>query len=256
MRAALAGALLAVLAFVGALGMAIVPSEPLVVAVESPESAAELARLRARLIALEDTLGALTPPSRNGGRARLPKPFERRAALAGSGARPLARASRSLPPDSVRWGLSAASVRSLIPFGGALSSDFATTRRHPLLGVRRAHRGVDISAPYGAPIVAPAAGVVRRVGREAGYGLMLEIDHGSGVVTKYAHCSRVLVRAGQTVARGVRVAAVGRSGLASGPHLHYEVHLDGTSVDPLEQALPGAPPDSAGAAGTNWSGEW
>jgi murein DD-endopeptidase MepM/ murein hydrolase activator NlpD len=257
-RAALGGAAVAVLAFLSAVGLALAPREPLVIPVESPESAAELDLLRARLIALEDTLGALASRDARDSRApsvsarTLPRPFARRVAAGEPRRGADARSGRASPPasDSARWGISAASVRSLIPFGGALSSDFASGRRHPLLGVRRPHRGVDISAPHGAPIVAPASGVVRRVGREVGYGLVLEIDHGDGVVTRYAHCSRVHVRAGETITRGQRVAAVGRSGLASGPHLHYEVHVHGTSVDPLGFTLPGRSPDSTSAAGS------
>lgn len=72
---------------------------------------------------------------------------------------------------------------------------------------------------------------------------MLDIDHGNGIATKYAHLSRVMVREGQRVVRGQPIAAVGNSGLATGPHLHYEVHVNGKVVDPLTYVLPGAIPD-------------
>ena len=85
--------------------------------------------------------------------------------------------------------------------------------------------------------------MVVRVGREAGYGLMLEIDHGNGIKTMYAHCSRVMVRRGQRVKRGQEVAAVGNSGLSTGPHLHYEIHINGKVVDPLTYVMPDAIPD-------------
>jgi murein DD-endopeptidase MepM/ murein hydrolase activator NlpD len=72
---------------------------------------------------------------------------------------------------------------------------------------------------------------------------VLEIDHGNGVETKYAHLSRVLVHVGQRVTRGEPIAAIGNSGLSTGPHLHYEVHVNGKVVDPLTYVLPGAIPD-------------
>ena len=137
-----------------------------------------------------------------------------------------------------------ARIPSIMPTAGWLSSAFSRSRFHPILHTSRPHEGIDVSAPMGAPIVAPAAGTVRRVGRERGYGLVLEIDHGDGIVTKYAHCSRVMVRNGQRVRRGQEVAAVGNSGLSTGPHLHYEIHVDGRVVDPLTYVLPeGAIPD-------------
>jgi murein DD-endopeptidase MepM/ murein hydrolase activator NlpD len=95
----------------------------------------------------------------------------------------------------------------------------------------------------GSPIVAPAAGVVARVARERGYGLVLEVDHGNGIVTKYAHTSRILVREGQKVTRGEVIANVGTSGLSTSPHLHYEIHQNGKVVDPLTFVVPGAIPD-------------
>jgi murein DD-endopeptidase MepM/ murein hydrolase activator NlpD len=96
----------------------------------------------------------------------------------------------------------------------------------------------------GAPIVAPAGGVVIRVVKETGYGNVLEIDHGYGITTKYAHCSRIVVRMGQKVKRGQVIANVGNTGLSTGPHLHYEIHVNGKVVDPLTYVLPaGAIPD-------------
>jgi murein DD-endopeptidase MepM/ murein hydrolase activator NlpD len=95
----------------------------------------------------------------------------------------------------------------------------------------------------GAPIVAPASGVVKRVARETGYGNVLEIDHGNGIVTRYAHTSRIDVRQGQRVTRGQTIAAVGKTGLSTGPHLHYEIHVNGKVVDPLTYVLPDVIPD-------------
>jgi murein DD-endopeptidase MepM/ murein hydrolase activator NlpD len=90
----------------------------------------------------------------------------------------------------------------------------------------------------GSPIEAPAAGVVTDARWEAGYGNKIVIDHGFGIVTKFAHASKLLVRTGQRVSRGQRIALVGNSGLATGPHLHYEVHVKGRPVNPLKYVLP------------------
>jgi murein DD-endopeptidase MepM/ murein hydrolase activator NlpD len=131
-----------------------------------------------------------------------------------------------------------AATPSIMPTAGWLSSHFTRSRRHPILHISRPHEGIDVSAPMGAPIVAPAAGRVKTVARERGYGLVLEIDHGNGIVTKYAHCSRINVKSGQRVTRGQTVANVGNSGLSTGPHLHYEIHVNGRVVDPLTYVLP------------------
>ena len=93
-------------------------------------------------------------------------------------------------------------------------------------------------APRGAPIQAPGSGMVTSAGWEAGYGQTVTIDHGYGVVTKFAHASKLLVRRGERVKRGDRVALVGNTGLATGPHLHYEVIVNGRPVDPLRYVLP------------------
>ena len=92
----------------------------------------------------------------------------------------------------------------------------------------------------GASIEAPANGIVTSAQWETGYGNVVIIDHGYGIVTKFAHCSKLLVRAGQRVRRGDKVALVGNTGLATGPHLHYEVHVNGKPVDPLRYVLPDA----------------
>ncbi len=131
-----------------------------------------------------------------------------------------------------------AATPSIMPTQGWLSSAFASMREHPILHVARPHEGIDVSAPMGSPIEAPASGRVISAGWETGYGNTLMIDHGYGVVTRYAHTSRILVSVGQRVKRGQRVALVGNSGLATGPHLHYEVHVNGRPVDPLRYVMP------------------
>ncbi|HEY7893542.1 MAG TPA: M23 family metallopeptidase [Gemmatimonadaceae bacterium] len=135
-------------------------------------------------------------------------------------------------------------IPSIMPTAGWLSSAFSRSRFHPILHIARPHEGIDVSAPMGAPIVAPAAGTVTMVTVQTGYGNVLEIDHGGGIVTKYAHCSRIVVRVGQRVKRGQVIANVGNTGLSTGPHLHYEIHVQGKVVDPLTYVLPaGAIPD-------------
>ena len=131
-----------------------------------------------------------------------------------------------------------AATPSIMPTQGWLSSAFSAMRTHPILHLARPHEGIDVSAPMGSPIEAPAAGVVTDAGWETGYGNTITINHGFGIVTKFAHASKLLVKIGQRVSRGQRIALVGNSGLATGPHLHYEVHVNGRPVDPLKYVLP------------------
>ncbi len=131
-----------------------------------------------------------------------------------------------------------AATPSIMPTQGWLSSAFSSMRAHPILHYARPHEGIDVTAPMGSPIEAPAAGVVTDARWESGYGNTVTIDHGFGIETKFAHASKLLVRTGQRVSRGQRIALVGNSGLATGPHLHYEVHVKGRPVDPLKYVLP------------------
>jgi len=131
-----------------------------------------------------------------------------------------------------------ASTPSIMPTVGWLSSQFTSSRFHPILHENRPHKGIDVTAPVGTPIVAPAAGRVRFAGSDKGFGLSVEIDHGNGIVTRFAHCSRLGVRVGQLVTRGQLIAAVGSTGLSTAPHLHYEVLVNGQPVDPLKYVLP------------------
>jgi murein DD-endopeptidase MepM/ murein hydrolase activator NlpD len=133
---------------------------------------------------------------------------------------------------------------SISPSSGYLSSVFSRNRRHPVLRISRPHQGIDIAAPVGDPILAPANGRVTYAGtKSGGYGLTVELTHGYGYVTRFAHASRVLVRVGQTVERGQAIAEVGATGLVTGPHLHYEVELNGVAVDPLNFIITDALPD-------------
>ncbi len=123
----------------------------------------------------------------------------------------------------------------LKPLDGVILSGYGM-RTHPVLGVRRMHQGLDFRASVGTPVYAPGDGVVKfAANRAGGYGLTLDIDHGHGYVTRYAHLSGFAdgVRVGKRIKRGDKIAYSGRSGVVSGPHLHYEIHRNGRAVDPL-----------------------
>jgi murein DD-endopeptidase MepM/ murein hydrolase activator NlpD len=133
-----------------------------------------------------------------------------------------------------------AALPSIMPTKGWLTSAFMRERVHPILHLARPHEGIDVSAPMNAEIEAPASGVVTEVKWVDGYGNMLTVDHGYGLVTRYAHCSKILVARGQRVKRGQTIARVGSTGLSTGPHLHYEVWVNGKPVDPVKYVLPDA----------------
>jgi len=130
-----------------------------------------------------------------------------------------------------------ASTPSINPTSGYVSSMFTSSRQHPILDRPRAHKGLDIVAPSGTAVVASANGRVISSVNDGGYGLMIQIDHGHGLLTRYAHLSRSAVSAGQVVKRGDRIGNVGMSGLAVGPHLHYEVLVNGQAANPRKYIL-------------------
>lgn len=128
------------------------------------------------------------------------------------------------------------STPSLWPVQGWVTSDFGS-RISPLSGMPKFHEGVDIAAPYGSVIYAPADGKISFAGSKGGYGNALVLDHGYGVSTMYAHTSAFYVKEGDKVKRGQMLAAVGSTGSSTGPHLHYEVHVDGVPTDPMKFVL-------------------
>lgn len=117
------------------------------------------------------------------------------------------------------------------PADGPVVSGFGM-RFHPILRRNQMHRGIDIAAAQGAPIVAAASGTVVYAGWERSYGKVVIIDHGGGFSTTYAHCSELLVSGGRAVRKGQRIARVGATGVATGPHLHFEVRRDGVAIAP------------------------
>ena len=118
------------------------------------------------------------------------------------------------------------------PLVGRLSSGFGF-RVHPIFGTRRMHTGLDIGGTAGEPIYAAKAGTVIFAGWRGGYGNAVVIDHGGGFSTLYAHQSQTGVPVGQEVALGDVVGYVGSTGWSTGPHLHYELRLNGSPIDPL-----------------------
>ena len=121
-----------------------------------------------------------------------------------------------------------------------VSSPFNPNRRHPVTGRVRPHKGVDFSVSQGTPIIAPADGVVEKVAYQAGgAGRYVILRHGREYQTVYMHLSKPLVKAGQTVKKGERIALSGNTGISTGPHLHYEFHINGRAVNPLTVKLPG-----------------
>lgn len=120
----------------------------------------------------------------------------------------------------------------LWPAAGPVTSGYGY-RTHPIFGDTRLHTGIDIGAPYGAPVIAADDGTVIFAGVMSGYGNAIIIDHGGGLATTYNHLSSFLVSSGQGVARGSQIGAIGCTGYCTGPHLHFEVRVDGNPVDPM-----------------------
>jgi murein DD-endopeptidase MepM/ murein hydrolase activator NlpD len=126
---------------------------------------------------------------------------------------------------------------SIFPTKGYVSSNFSASRWHPILDRPRPHTGLDIVAATGTPVVASANGRVASAGHRGDYGLLVEIDHGHGVRTRYAHLSTTKVKVGEVVKRGQSIGAVGTTGLSVGPHLHYEVLVNGRHANPRRYIL-------------------
>ncbi|MBI4864876.1 MAG: M23 family metallopeptidase [Candidatus Riflebacteria bacterium] len=147
--------------------------------------------------------------------------------------RPAVVGSRS-GPTSLTW-----------PVRGRLSSSFGW-RIHPILHMGRMHQGIDIAVPHGTPIRAIAPGRVVSAGWRGGAGLCVVIEHPDGVRSTYMHCSKIVVRPGQRVGCHQRLAEAGETGLATGPHLHFGVSLDGRVLDPIRYLRSARPAPTGG----------
>lgn len=141
--------------------------------------------------------------------------------------------SKTKPTLGGASGIASVSIPSRAPLDNeTLTSSFGM-REHPVLGGRRAHSGVDLAAAVGTPIHATADGVVSKASWFGGYGLYIALEHGGKLQTRYGHMSRLNVAEGQIVRKGDVIGYVGSTGRSTGPHLHYEVRVDGAAVNPI-----------------------
>ncbi len=129
-----------------------------------------------------------------------------------------------------------ASTPSIRPVRGWLSSGFGK-RQSPFTGTIVTHKGIDLATYMGTPVVSPADGRVESIGHDSSLGNLVVVNHGYGLKTLYGHLSKSYVRPGQRVRRGDVIAAVGNTGLSTGSHLHYEIHVNGQAVDPLRYII-------------------
>ena len=128
------------------------------------------------------------------------------------------------------------STPSILPARGWITSYYGP-RKSPHSGRKKMHEGLDIGGKTGTPILAPADGVVTFSGHKAGFGRFVQIDHGYGLETIFGHAHKLFVKEGETIKRGHHIAFLGNTGLSTGPHLHYEVRVNGIAVDPLYYIL-------------------
>lgn len=126
----------------------------------------------------------------------------------------------------------AVSVPSAKPLANAALTSSYGVRTHPVLGGKRMHSGLDLASPTGTPVYATADGYVSRSGVVGAYGNLVELNHGAGMQTRYGHLSALLVAPGQRVTKGQLIGRVGSTGRSTGPHLHYEVRIDGAAMNP------------------------
>lgn len=129
-----------------------------------------------------------------------------------------------------------AATPTILPVKGVVTAGYGY-RKSPFTGQRELHEGLDIAAPYGSPIMATADGVVTFAGPLAAYGNVVFVDHGYGFSTFYGHCSSYRMRQGQRVRRGEVIAYVGTTGRTTGPHVHYEVHVNGVITNPMKYVV-------------------
>ena len=214
------------------------------------ESDAITELLRARQAAATSTTTSTTAPAATGDEGREPPPATPDRAegppsppgAPGPLPAPNVQPERPAPPAATTTTTPPPTQRPVTParpstLGWPLASPVVTSgfgyRIHPIFGTSRLHAGIDLRGSMGTPILAAGDGVVVSAGWRGGYGNTVIIDHGGSLATLYAHQSRVHVRAGAQVRRGQAIGAVGSTGQSTGPHLHFEVRVNGTPVDPL-----------------------
>ncbi|MFU7526957.1 M23 family metallopeptidase [Qipengyuania sp. ASV99] len=164
------------------------------------------------------------------GDVRFRELFARWSALDSAAPQPSGTVPAILEPSTI-------SIPSRMPLDGARMSSGYGMRDHPVLRQRRRHNGVDLAAPMGTPVYATADGIVGRADWFSSYGLYISLDHGADLETRYAHLSRLAVAAGERVHKGDIIGYVGSTGRSTGPHLHYEVRVDGLAVNPIPYML-------------------
>ncbi len=124
------------------------------------------------------------------------------------------------------------STPSLWPVFGRISSGFGETRQMASSGGTKPHKGVDIAASLGVPVLAPANGLVQFTATQDDYGNLIQLEHGHGFMTRFGHLQKILVKTGKPVKKGDAIGTVGMTGFSNGPHLHYEIHMNGNPVNP------------------------
>lgn len=144
----------------------------------------------------------------------------------------LTAASRIRTSPAAGWNRTV-SIPSRMPVEGIQLTSSYGMRTHPVLGGRRAHKGVDLAGPVGTPIHATADGVISMAQWFSSYGLYVALEHGGNIQTRYGHMSRLNVAAGQHVRKGDVIGFIGSTGRSTGPHLHYEVRVNGDAVNPI-----------------------
>lgn len=211
-------------------------------------SAADLARIERRQLAFVERLTRLADSRAAGAEAAIRRlGLNPRLMLAKTNDRtaqggPLLGAADDLDPRFQRLGLSVARMGALedglaaVPHSLPASLEYISSgfgyRSDPFTGAAAMHAGLDFRGPLGAPIYSAAAGRVTFAGNKAGYGNCIEIAHGNGMMTRYAHMSAFRARAGQTVGAGEVIGAIGNSGRSTGPHLHFEVRINDQPINP------------------------
>ncbi|WP_159980985.1 MULTISPECIES: M23 family metallopeptidase [unclassified Novosphingobium] len=153
------------------------------------------------------------------------------------------------PKPAVAGSFASVAIPSRNPLAQERMTSTFGMREHPILGGRRAHKGVDLAAPTGTPIYATADGTVSRASWFSGYGLYISLEHGGDMQTRYGHMSRLNVAEGQRVHKGDVIGFVGSTGNSTGPHLHYEVRVSGEAVNPLAYMQTGIAANDGDAKG-------
>ena len=208
-----------------------------VLSLVADESHVSISSVTARIAALQQRVETLSAGRLGDFSALIPSKSNaaaRAETLAGAQhATPLSTAdlARVLAQDQLAAG---AAPLPTFPVQGAVTGSAYGMRDHPVSGDAKFHHGIDVGAEQGSPVLAARSGTVTYAAERGTYGNLVVVDHGDGVETRYAHQSAIDVAVGERVVQGAQLGAVGSTGLSTGPHLHFEVRVDGHSVDPAQ----------------------